>query len=278
LKTRNTGTTMTPIPKSPEEITRLRLFNQQIAGSRSTSPAEAVSFLGAIQAQDYQGALWAIGLRVPGSTRADIEQAIAGTTSIRTWAMRGTLHFVAASDIRWVLALVAPRIIAGNTRRYRELGLDEHTLSRSSTVLAEALWGGGQLSRTALRTILEKNGISAEGQRIAYMLQRASLDGHIYPGAMERNTPIFLSLDNVVPESKPVDRVAAMAELTKRYFTSRGPATLQDFAWWSGLPVNEARAVLGAVPPYLLQTTIDGRTYWLPKSTHPPGDVPHHHH
>jgi hypothetical protein len=263
---------MTTISLSPKEISRMRLFNQQIAGSRCTTPAEAVSSLGAVQAQDYQGALWAIGLRVPGSTRADIERAIADRTLIRTWAMRGTLHFVAAPDIRWMLTAVASRIIAGNRRRYHELGLDELTLSRSTAMLAEALQGGRMLSRTELRAILERNGISTEGQRIAYLLQRASLDGHICMGAMHRNTPLFLSLDEVLPEGKPVEGSTALAELARRYFSSRGPATLQDFVWWSGLPVGEARAGLEAVTPHLLRTTIDDRTYWLPGSIHATDD------
>jgi len=203
---------------------------------------------------------------LPGSTDADIEQAIDDKTFVRTWAMRGTLHFVTASDIHWLLALLAPRIIAGNARRYRELELDERTLARSNAVLARALQGGKQLNRTELLAILERNGISTQGQRAAYMLQRASLDGLICQGGVRRNIPIFMSLAESLPKAKTMERDEAVAELAKRYFTSRSPATLQDFVWWSGLSAADARAGLEAIQSQLIQETIDGQIYWLSHS------------
>ena len=243
-----------------------RLRSQQLEHTKLKLSGEVVAWLGAVQAQDYAGAKWSIGLRLPGSTDVDIEQAVDDRTIVRTWAMRGTLHFVAASDIHWLLALLAPRIIAGNARRYRELELDERTLARSNVVLARALQGGKQLNRTELLAILEQNGISTRGQRAAYMLQRASLDGLICQGGVRRNIPTFMSLAESLPETKTMARDEALAELAKRYFTSRGPATLQDFVWWSGLSAADARAGLEAIQSQLIQETIDGQTYWLSRS------------
>jgi Winged helix DNA-binding domain len=240
-----------------------RLHSQHLEHAGFEKPSEVVAWLGAMQAQDYAGAKWSVGLRLPDSTDAGIEQAIADNTFVRTWALRGTLHFVAAPDIRWLLALVAPRIIARNARRYRELELDEHTLARSSAVLADALQGGEQLDRTALLAILEQDGISTQGQRAAYILQRASLDGLICQGVVRRNNPTYMSLDESLPEARTAERDEAVAELARRYFTSRSPATLQDFVWWSGLSTADARAGLEATKPQLVQETIDGRTYWL---------------
>ena len=244
------------------EIACTRLINQQIAQSTLRSPEEVVSHMGAIQAQDYAGAKWAIGLRLPGSTDAGIERALAERTIVRTWAVRGTLHFVAAPDVGWLLALIGPRVIAQNARRYRELELDDHALAGSNEVLADALQGGRQQDRPALRQILEMKGISTEGQRFAYMLQRASLEGIICQAGMERNNPVFVALEDWIPKTEPLEREQALAELAKRYFTSHGPATLGDYTWWSGLPVADARAGLEAVKKELTREIVDGRVFW----------------
>jgi hypothetical protein len=247
-----------------------RLHSQQLEHTKLEKPGEVLSWLGAVQAQDYAGAKWSIGLRLPDSTDAGIEQAIADNTFFRTWVMRGTLHFVAAADIRWLLALVAPRVIARNTRRYSELELDERTLARSSAVLADALQGGKQLNRSELLAVLEQNSISTQGQRAAYMLQRASLDGLICQGVMRRNNPTYMSLEESLPETRAMEHDEAVAELARRYFTSRSPATLQDFVWWSGLSTADARAGLEEIKPQLIRETIEGRIYWL--SRHMPED------
>jgi hypothetical protein len=244
-----------------------RLFNQQIEHPRLQHPVEILSWLGAIQGQDYSGAKWSLGLRSAGATDVEIEQAVADAVIVRTWLMRGTLHLVAGADVRWMTELVAPRMIANNARRYRQLELDEATLVRSEDILVKALESGKRLARKALFDIMEQNGISAKGQRGVFMLQRASLDGLIIQGVMESNNATFLRLDEAAPEAKTIPRDEALAELARRYFTSRGPATLQDFAWWSGLAMADARAGLEAAKTALIEETIDGERYWLAATT-----------
>ncbi len=247
------------------DIAIRRLDSQQLDHTRLETPGEVVAWLGAAQAQDYAGAKWTVGLRLPAASDAGIEQAIVDKTILRTWALRGTLHFVAAADIRWLLALVGPRIIAGYARRYRELGLDERTLARSNAVLVKALQGGKAIARKKLRVILEESGISTEGQRAVHMLQRASLEGLICQGVAIRNDPTFLSLDGLAQKAGTtlaLTREQAAAELARRYFASRGPATLQDFVWWSGLAVAEARAALDAVASQFVHEQVEGQTYW----------------
>jgi hypothetical protein len=246
-----------------------RLHSQRLEGTRLEGPGEVVAWLGALQAQDYAGAKWSVGLRLLDATDAGVEQAISENDFVRTWAVRGTLHFVAATDVRWLLALLAPRLIARNARRYAELELDERTLARSNAVLAGALRGGNRYDRRELLAILERNGISTRGQRAAYMLQRASLDGLICQGVVRGNNPTFMSLDESLPAAGVMAHDEALAELARRYFTSRGPATLQDFVWWSGLTTADARAGLKAITADLVRETIDGRTYWMSRSTTP---------
>jgi hypothetical protein len=238
-----------------------RLSNQGLINPSWSSPAAAVAALGAVQGQDYPGARWALGLRVAGSTDAAIERALADEAILRTWALRGTLHLVAAADIHWLLALVGPRIIAGSARRYRELELDAPTLARSSQLLAEALPPGERRDRSELLAMLERAGISTAGQRGYHMLMRAGLERLICQVGAQRNTPIFTAL--APPAAAILEREAALAELARRYFTSHGPATLQDFVWWSGLSVGDARAGLAAIRGELREESLDDQTYWM---------------
>src|SRR5262245_6523722 len=107
------------------DIALHRLQNQQIKQTNFKTPGEVVAWLGAVHAHDYAGAECSLGLRLPGSTEADIEQAIADKRIIRTWPMRGTLHLVAPEDVRWMLALLTPRIIAKSAKRHEQLSLNE---------------------------------------------------------------------------------------------------------------------------------------------------------
>jgi hypothetical protein len=257
---------------NPSEIVMARLHNQQLNNTSFKEPAELISHMGAIQGQDYSGSKWAVGLRLPGVHDAQVEEAFNDKTIFRTWLMRGTLHIVAAKDICWMLNLLAPRIITSNTSRYWELELDEKTLKHSNNVLKNALEGGRELNRKELLAILQKRRISTEGQRAAYMLQRASLDGLICQCGVENNSPIYMSMDSVTKNRlKPEE---ALAELARRYFKSRGPATIGDFIWWSGLPAADARAGLELVKSDFIPKRVGDKIYWHSGSKHDMPDMP----
>ena len=257
---------------NPSTIAMARLHNQQLTNKIFKEPAELISHMGAIQGQDYPGAKWAVGLRLPGVHDAQVEKAFTDKTIFRTWLMRGTLHFVAAKDIRWMLELLAPRIITSNMRRYWELELDEKTLKHSNNVLKGALEGGRELNRKELLAILQKRRISTEGQRAAYMLQRASLDGFICQCGVENNNPIYMSMDSV-PKTR-VKREEALAVLTRCYFKSRGPATIGDFMWWSGLLAADARAGVESVASEFTPERIGDVIYWHSGSKPEMPDMP----
>ncbi|HKG14577.1 MAG TPA: winged helix DNA-binding domain-containing protein [Pyrinomonadaceae bacterium] len=222
--------------------------------------------MGAVQAQDYLGSLWAVGLRTRGATEGDVESAIADGGIIRTWPMRGTLHFVAAEDVRWMLELLTPRVISRSAGRYRQLELDERTFARSRDVLVRALRGGRRLTRDALYGALKASRIPVNGQRGIHILSRLAQEGLICFAARERRQHTFALLEEWVPAAKSMGRDDALAELASRYFKSHGPATLQDFVWWSGLKTADARAGLEAAGPHLLREVVGGQTYWLPPS------------
>ncbi|MFN8475856.1 MAG: winged helix DNA-binding domain-containing protein [Anaerolineae bacterium] len=245
------------------DIVAHRLHSQQLLGTQFRTPAEVVDWFGAVQAQDYPGGKWAIGLRLPGATDADIERAIADRSIIRTWPMRGTLHFVAAEDIRWMLEALTPRVVAGASSRHRQLELDDATFARSREVIAAALQGGKRLSRPAMYQTLDAAGISTQGQRGIHILGRLAQEGLICFGPHEGKQPAFVLLDEWAPNAKRLERDVALAELARRYFTSHGPATVQDFVWWSGLTAADARAGLDAVKSALVEERVDGQSYWL---------------
>jgi hypothetical protein len=254
-------------------IARSRLIRQSIAAPQTSTPAEVVARLGALQGQDYAGAKWSVGLRLADSRGADVEAALEQRAIVRTWLFRGTLHLVAGTDVRWMLELVAARQIAASARRYRQLELDSETLTRSSTVLATALRDGQERDRGELFALLEQHGIATGGQRGYHMLGHASLNGLICQTTAARNVPTFVALDERVPISAPLTREAALAELARRYFTSRGPATLKDFIWWCGLAPAEARIGLDAAAPSLRREQIGEATYWSGPGEQDGGDA-----
>jgi hypothetical protein len=252
---------------TPRDLLRLRLINQQIAPAILRSPAEVVARLGAMQAQDYSGALWAIGLRSENAIEADVERAIAERTIVRTWPMRGTLHFVATADVRWMLRLLTPRTIAASATRNRQLELDDAIFTRSRKLFVRALQGGRALTRDAMTALLEDAKISTAGQRGYHILWRLAQEGVLCFGSREGRQHTFALLDEWAPRAKSMDRKEALAELARRYFTSHGPATLQDFVWWSGLKVSDGKAGIAMAASLLARETIDGVEYWLSSST-----------
>jgi hypothetical protein len=256
------------------DIAHQRLHNQLITRRTFEKPGDVVEWLGAVQAQDYAAAKWAVGLRLQGTTDDDIEQAFTRGAILRTHLMRPTWHFVSPADIRWILALTAPRVNAVNAYYYRKLALDDAVFMHSNAVLAKALQGGKQLTRPELASVLQQAGIATDDlQRFTHIMMRAELDGIVCSGARRGKQFTYALLDERAPQARTLDRDEALAEFARRYFTSHGPATLQDFVWWSGLMVADARAGLEMGTSQLMHEVVDGQTYWFSMSTPPAKDL-----
>lgn len=228
-------------------------------------------WLGAVQAQDYAGAKWGVGIRMRRTTDAAIDQAFAEGTILRTHLLRPTWHFVTPADIRWLLALTAPRVHAANAHMYRRLGLDDAACERSSAALASALAGGATLTRTELREVIDEAGIdTGVDNRLSYLLMYAELDGLICSGPRRGRQFTYALLEERVPPAAKLSREEALAELARRYFSSRGPARVHDFAKWSGLTVTDARAGLNAIRTDLAAGVSGGEEYWFPSGRRAP--------
>ncbi|MGH7550143.1 MAG: winged helix DNA-binding domain-containing protein [Gemmatimonadota bacterium] len=252
---------------TPADIVWHRLRNQGIAEPIPGGPGEVVGWLGGVQAQDYLGAKWALGLRLEGAADHDIERAFNDGAILRTHLLRPTWHFVTPIDIRWMLALTAPRVHAANGPRYRQLELDSGVFQLSNEAIAKALQGGQHLTRDELRGVLQRAGIETDReQRMAYLMMRAELDGIVCSGPRRGKQFTYALLDERAPRAGALGREEALAELARRYFASRGPATVHDFAKWSGLILADARSGLEAVEAGLRHEVADGRTCWFPRS------------
>jgi DNA glycosylase AlkZ-like len=257
------------------KIAYQRLHNQLITRQKFENAGEVVKWLCAVQAQDFAAAKWALGLRMQNSTDEIIERAFTDGTILRTHLLRPTWHFVLPADIRWMLALTAPRVNTGNASWYRRLELDDALFMRSNSVLTKALQGGRQLTRAELVSVLQRAGIATDDlQRFTYIMMRAELDGIICSGGRRGKQFTYALLDERAPQARVLEREESLAELARRYFTSHGPATLQDFVWWSGLTVVDARVGLEMVASQLSHEVIGGQKFWFSSATSPVKDLP----
>ncbi|MCQ6559854.1 winged helix DNA-binding domain-containing protein [Paenibacillus mendelii] len=237
-----------------------RLLNLRINGGRLDSPEQVVTQLGAMQAQDYHQALWAIGLRMQAATVTDIEQAIADRKIVLTWSMRGTIHFVPPADMRWMLKISASRLLKQDNRRLEQLELNQEIIERARQISYDAMQGGRRISRPVLMQLLEDEGISR--QRGYHLLWYLGQSGHICLGPRDGKQQTFVLLDEWVPQANELSMDESLAVLAERYFTSHGPATVHDFAWWAGITLTDARRGVEAVQFRLVSKKVNDQVYW----------------
>jgi hypothetical protein len=248
------------------EIAHRRLHNQRLSSTTFTTAEQVVHYLGAVQSQDYAGAKWALGQRMVEASDAALDKAFNDGSILRTHLMRPTWHFVSPQDIRWLLRLTAPRVHAANAFIYRQTELDRPILKKSYKILEGSLRGNQQLTRTELGAALAKAGIMAEGLRLGYIMMSAELDGLICSGARRGRQFTYALLEERVPPVEELSRDEALVELVRRYISTRGPATLQDFTWWSGLTLRDARQGIQSVKSEFHQHEANGQTYWFVES------------
>jgi hypothetical protein len=252
------------------DIARQRLINQGLVKPPLKTAVEVVARLGAVQAQDYGASKWGVAQRTSGLTDAQIEREIDDGAIIRTHVLRPTWHFVAAADIGWMLTLSAPRVHAANAYWYRWLEVDDAVARRSRTALTKSLRDGTHLTRAELGKVLTRARIQITSPvRLACIVMRAELDGLICSGARRGKQFTYALLEERVAKSPALERDAALLELARRYFTTRGPATVDDFAWWSGLTKADAKRGVEAVAAHLEHEAIEGRSYWSPATGRP---------
>ncbi|MBI3482825.1 MAG: AlkZ family DNA glycosylase [Bacteroidetes bacterium] len=231
-------------------------------GTQLKSPKEVVGWLGAVQAQDYYMAKWAIGLRMINATDRLIEEAINSAEIIRTHVMRPTWHFALAQDIRWMLQLTAPHLKASMKSSQAKLGLNEKIFKRTNGIIEKLLIGDKHLTRSEIVAELKKKKIAADNLQATHIMFDAELNGIVCNGPMRGKQFTYALMDERIPSTKSLPKEEALAKLSLKYFTSHGPATIQDFTWWSGLPVADAKAGLEMIKGKLMSEKIENKIYW----------------
>lgn len=244
------------------DISQYRLYNQRISANKFELPCQVVNWFGAMQAQDYNSAKWALFVRSANGTNEMIEQSFVDKSVIRTWLMRGTLQIAVTQDIHWMLTLLAPRLIRGSAGRNKQLGLDEDTFTNSFKILSSVLEDGKILTRNEIMTLLNKDGISTEGQRGYHILWRAGMEKLICFGPMRGSRQTFMLLDEWIKEKKLFNRDESIAALVERYIRSHGPATIKDFIFWSGLTTTDAKNGFENNKHNMVQEKINEEIFW----------------
>lgn len=248
-------------------ISLLRLKNQQVGSNVLRSAEEVVAWMGAMQAQDYGMVRWAVGVRQPGLSMADVQDAIDRGQIIRTHVLRPTWHLVSSRDVSWMLDLTAPYIKASMQRRLRELELTSTFIRKGYDLIARELTAAPFLTREEIAAKFSDKKLDVQGQRIAHLLLLAELDKLICSGPLKGKKNTYALFSKRIKGSPALSHDEALAALCARYFQSHGPATLRDFAWWSGLPAREARSALDMSAKTLQSETVNDTDYWFADGT-----------
>ena len=248
------------------EISNARLRSQKVEATEFSTAREIVSWMGAMQAQDYSMAKWAIGSRLSYPSDQRIESSIDKGEIIRIHVLRPTWHFVSSDDVYWMLELSAHKIKSSFKSRHKELGLTDSIITKTTGIIERTMENGKSSTRDELAKEFNKSGIRTDANRLSHILFHAEMDGIICSGPIKNNKPTYALLYERVPYKKNISKDEALAELAKRYFTSRCPATLEDFVWWSNLSVSDARKAIDHIKADFTSESIGTGKYLIPNS------------
>jgi hypothetical protein len=245
----------------PVDIARSRLVAQNIQKPHSTSPLDAVTHLTAMQGQDLPGVLWSIGLRTTDATEADVRASFDRGELVRSWPMRGTLHVTTPDDLRLILPLSRHRLTTSFATRHRELGITPDDVTAATDAGVRAL-SEGPVGRKALLAAFEAAGQSISGQRGIHLIGAMAHAGLICLGPFVGKEQQFVLFDEWAPPARAqLRRDDAITELAVRYFTSHGPATEGDFAWWANLTLRDVRPAIRRIADRV-GTVTESTTTW----------------
>lgn len=260
------------------EVIRMRLNNQELLSAQYSKPEDVVQWMAAVQAQDYAGAKWAVGCRMRVAKDKDVDVALDEGRILRTHVLRPTWHFVLPDDIRWMIELTEPRITAFSAKYMRDAGLDQTLFTKTNKIIGKALEKEGHLTKQELGEILKRSRIDTTDLRLTYILFRAELDCIVCSGPRKGKQMSYALLEERAPQARRLTKEEALHELALRYYTSRGPATVRDFIWWSGLSAGDARHAVDLINSAMNKIELNGESYFFsPQSVLPSrlGSVSH---
>lgn len=259
------------------KIPNIRLQNQQLLNPLFCQPKELVSWLGAMQAQNYSMVKWAVGMRLKSATIQTVEEALRKGEILRTHVMRPTWHLVAAEDIRWMLKLSARRIKSANDSFAKgyDLEITDELYAKSYNLLEKILCGNKSLTKQEIAEHFCCSGIlvEADNHRMTRFMVRAEQEGIVCSGEDKGGKYTYALLEERVPPVPEITKDEALARLARSYFRSHAPAVLQDFIWWSGLPVSEAKQAIYLIESELTAEQWNGQTWYVHEACRTRGKV-----
>ncbi len=250
------------------ELLNMRLRNQLVSHHPLKKAGDVARHLGAVQAQDFLGAAWGLGLRLPSATQSGVEEAFNRGEFLRLHVMRGTWHFVAPEDVYWMLRLSAERMSRGMERFYQNAGLDAKGFAKAEELLTKML-SGQVVQRASIKATLRAAGFPQVGEQFTYIMLHAETQGLVCSGPRQGKQFTYALVEDRVPKQRQLSRKEGLLELTRRYFTSHGPASEKDFSWWSGQSVTDTRKALGLLGAEFSRVDVDGTAYWYAGDAQP---------
>ncbi|WP_455590516.1 winged helix DNA-binding domain-containing protein [Bacteroides sp.] len=254
------------------QIAQLRLQTQQLVNPQFSNPKELVSWMGAIQAQDATMAKWAVGIRLDKANLNAIDAALEKGEILRMHVMRPMWHYVTAEDARWMIRLSAERIKAANASYAKSIGRDisENLFLKCCKQIERILEGNRHLTKQEIEEELQREGLIVNEHDITRFLLFAETEGIVCSGADKGNKQTYALLEERIAPAKELHRDEALAQLALRYFKSHSPASLNDFVWWSGLTMGDARKAISFIESELLTECIASQDYFIHESCQPP--------
>jgi len=258
---------------TPAELLHIRLYNQLLSTHEMKEPHEIVSWMGAMQSQALGLAKWAIGSRLVNKHEKDITDALNTGKIIRMHTLRPTWHFVSAEDVHWMNELSYSRLKPVYLSYAKMLGIDASLIYPNIHLIEALLSGGKHLSRQEIGNALAESGVLLDDNHLKLSLSFAELEGMIVNGELVGSRQTYTLLEEWAPRIPDLTREEALERLARKYFSSHGPATLQDFVWWSGLSITECWQAMEMIRPDFIRETINGRECWMSNDIQsPPSD------
>jgi len=246
-------------------IKNIRLRSQQLVNPVFDNPKDLVSWMGAIQGQDYTMTKWAVGIRLKNPSLKAVEEAFERGEILRTHVMRPTWHLVTSEDIRWMVKLSGKKIRSAWGSMDKEWGIDEKLLNKCNKKL-EKILEGKHLTKQEVAAELERAGILGDVARINRFMLYAEAEGIVCSGVDKNKKPTYALLEERVAPCKELNKDEALAKLATMYFRSHSPATLNDFIWWSGLTITQARHAIGLIEGELIKDKLETENSYVHQS------------
>lgn len=246
------------------DLLRIRLHNQLLSIHNLKEPQEIVSYMGAMQSQSLDLAKWAIGVRLENKTVKNIDEALNTGKVIRTHILRPTWHFVSAEDIHWMYDLSNPRLKPVYQSYAKMRGVDEDFIYSTIPVLVKILEDNKHLTKEEITNVLASQNIVIDDINVLnQVIHYAEMEGLVVNGEVRGKQQTFALLEELAPRKETISKEEALERLARRFFTSHAPATIQDFAWWSGLSLTECRQGLEAIKHDFICEKVNGRDFWM---------------